>query len=137
MPEPKRRHRPAVALGPQAGLLKPASTGVRSHATQASTTLVAEQKVDRENGHVYSEVEVRPSRRNNSDWIREFSTPHVVTKPTPNREGARSLGELARTKVVNELRNLTSEHFAAVPWTLAKKIWETVVETYGSVFLLF
>src|ERR1700743_2698722 len=49
-----------------------------------NTDLAIEQKFDRETGLVYSEVEVRPNRNKSSDWIRDFNTPRIVTKPAPN-----------------------------------------------------
>ena len=76
-------------------------------------------------------VEGRPNRNKSSDWIRDFNTPRIVTKPAPNAKGARPLADIARWKVVKEFRNLTSEHFATVPWTVAEKIWDQIVAMYG------
>jgi hypothetical protein len=91
---------------------------------------VAEKQFDSERGYYY-EIVVTPNRNKHSDWTREHNTPHAVTKPAPSAKGARSLAEIARAKVVHEFSNLTSEHFASIPWAMAESIWEQVMATYG------
>ncbi|KAJ9611109.1 hypothetical protein H2200_004292 [Cladophialophora chaetospira] len=94
----------------------------------------AQKKFDPETGQVYSEIEIRPRRGKHQDWIRDFNTPHVVTKPAPNAKGARSLADIARSKVVKEFRNLTFEHFVSIPWAIAEKIWVQTVASRSETF---
>ena len=129
MPDPRERNHRGVAQwlrGQPFGMTSPTLSSLSSH---SSTTLTTKQRFDPESGQVYSEAELRPNRTSTTNWIREFSSPHVVTTPQPSPKGARFLADIARIKVVRELGNLTSDHFAAVPWTVAKEVWETLVET--------
>ena len=128
MPESMRRHRQAAKLPPRSAPFK-WTPSASQYALSSPATRVAEKKFDVESGLIFYESEVRPNRGRPTDWIREFSTPHVVTKPVPNSNGARSLSDIARTKVVQEFPNLSSEHLATVPWSVAEKIWDKVVET--------
>ncbi len=94
-----------------------------------------EKKFDPESGLIYSEIEVRPNRNKHSDWTREFRTRHVISKPAPNARGARSLKDMASSKVVKEFHNLTTEHFATIPWTIAEKVWDQTVASYERSFV--
>lgn len=94
------------------------------------TKPVAEKKFDPESGLIYSEIEVRPNRNKHADWTREFSTPHVVSKPATNARGARSLKDIASAKAVKEFHSLTTEHFAGIPWPLAEIVWNQTVAAY-------
>ena len=116
-----------------AGFLPPSWLSTRTppaYSLTAFKSSATDQKFDPESGQVFSETEVRPSRSSQTDWIREFSTPRVVTKPVPNSRGARSLGDIARTKVVHKFHILTPEHFETVRWAVAEKIWDIVLKTY-------
>ncbi|EXJ85727.1 hypothetical protein A1O1_06095 [Capronia coronata CBS 617.96] len=90
---------------------------------------VVERKYDAESGQVYSEVEVRFNRKQYFDWIGEPKTPGLIKKSRPNEHGARSLADMAVVKVAKLLPRLTPEHFAAVPWAIAEKVWKQVLAT--------
>ncbi|EXJ67014.1 uncharacterized protein A1O5_09660 [Cladophialophora psammophila CBS 110553] len=92
------------------------------------------QKYDSESGQTYSELEVRPNRHKYSDWIGEPKTPGMVQKPPPNENGARSLAGMARIKVATQFRNLTSEHFATVPWSMARRVWDQLLSMRAESF---
>ncbi|EXJ84951.1 hypothetical protein A1O3_05626 [Capronia epimyces CBS 606.96] len=95
---------------------------------------IGEQKYDPESGQVYSEIEVRFNRRQYSDWIGEPKTPALVKKPRPNEHGARSLADMAKVKVATQFQNLTPDHFAAVPWSIAERVWNQLVAIRGESF---
>lgn len=118
------------SLPPRGSKQKPSArkTLQRLSTPSPSPDLTPERKFDRETGQVYSEIEVRPNRSKNHDWVREFSTPNIVVNSGPNAKGSRSLADLARSKVVKESRNLSPEHFASIPWALAEEVWEQTVK---------
>ena len=119
----------------QIATMKPTSAFSRRKTAQLSahgsasrhSMPVAEHKFDPESGQVYSEMEVRPSRNKHSNWIGELKTPSLVKKVRPNEHGARSLADMTRIKIVGQLKNLTSEHFATIPWLMAEMIWEQLL----------
>ncbi len=92
-----------------------------------------ERRFDVESGQVFSETEVRFSRKQHSDWICEMKTPALVKKPRPNENGARSLADMAKIKVATHFGGLTADHFATVPWTMARKVWEELLLMYEAV----
>ncbi|RMZ88014.1 hypothetical protein DV736_g4756, partial [Chaetothyriales sp. CBS 134916] len=83
---------------------------------------------DAESGQVFTETSVSVGSRQHSDWTGELKTPLLLKKSRPNASGARSLAGTARTKVIRNFRCLTPEHFASIPWDVAQKIWQEVVE---------
>lgn len=101
-------------------------TGARRiHAEQRNRATA--QTFDHESGQIYNETEVYVGKRFNSDWIGEYRSPNVLKKPGPNQHGARSLFEMAKLTVADEMRSLNSEHLAVVPWSLGKQLWNQVV----------
>ena len=82
---------------------------------------------DIESGQVYTETQARVSSRHQSDWIGEFRTPSLVKPTLPNSDGARKLGDTAQTATIKQLRSLSSEHLATVPWAVAKTLWEEII----------
>lgn len=90
----------------------------------------SERRFDLEPEQVYSEIEVRPHRIALSDWLNEPKTPNLIKRPRKNEHGARSLAEMARIKLVTQFKNLTSDHFASVPWSVAEKLWEQLTSMY-------
>ncbi|KIW28509.1 uncharacterized protein PV07_08168 [Cladophialophora immunda] len=108
----------------------PGPYGPVSHRPSAAIV----QKFDSESGQVYSEVEVRPHRNKYSDWIGKPRTAGVFKKPPANPTGARSLAAMSRIKVVTQFRNLTPEHFATVPWSIAQKVWDQTLSMRAESF---
>lgn len=86
-------------------------------------------KFDAESGQVFVEHEV-PFKKQHSDWIGEPKSPSLLKKQNPNGHGARSLADMAKIKVALSFSTLSSEHFAAIPWALAERVWEELVSMY-------
>jgi hypothetical protein len=81
---------------------------------------------DAESGQVYMERTVRAPRIAKLDWINEYKTPSLVKRRHGNREGAASLFDMAKAKVVREMRNLTARHFEGIPPSIGRKLWDEV-----------
>jgi hypothetical protein len=81
-------------------------------------------------GQMYTEAQVRVRSRHHSDWIGELKTPSLAYPlKTPNKAGARSLAGMAIAQAAHQIRDLTPEHFAHVPWRVAEPIWRQITET--------
>ena len=75
---------------------------------------------------MYTEAHARIRPRHHSDWIGELKTPSLAKSVSVNPKGARSLLEIAKIAAIKQLRNLTDEHLAVVPWSIGKGIWEEI-----------
>jgi hypothetical protein len=89
-----------------------------------------EEKFDAESGLQYTEATVCVGRGRTADWIGEPRTPSLIPRTKPNARGARSLAEMARLRVIQQMRNLTPEHFEVVPWLTSEGIWDQTVALY-------
>lgn len=88
---------------------------------------------DIESGQVYLESHVRVGPRHHSDWIGELKTPSLAKAIYPSPEGARTLLDQAKLCAIKQVRDLRHEHFAMIPWSIARGIWEEIVARYGVV----
>ena len=71
------------------------------------------------------------SRRQRSNWIGELQTPSLLKRPTVNSErGARRLFDMAKGSVARNMGGLTAEHFSDVPWPVAERVWQEMIEMY-------
>ncbi|KAL2416716.1 hypothetical protein ABEF95_000300 [Exophiala dermatitidis] len=93
-----------------------------------------ERKYDPDSGQVYSETEVRFTRKPYSDWIGEPRTPALTKKSRPNAYGARSLADMAKIKVATQFQGLSPDHFGSVPWSMAERIWKQLLSMRGESF---
>jgi hypothetical protein len=82
---------------------------------------------DPETGQIYTEAQARIGSRYHSDWIGEFKAPSLIRNSQPNSHGARTLLDMAKTSTVKQLRSLSQEHLAVIPWCVARDIWTEVV----------
>lgn len=86
-------------------------------------------------GQIYSETHAWVSSRQHSDWIGKLKTPSLAQHPRPNvGPGARPLAAMATIQLSQHFRELSAEHFASVPWSLAKSIWKQVLTTHRESF---
>ncbi|RMZ85788.1 hypothetical protein DV737_g349, partial [Chaetothyriales sp. CBS 132003] len=89
---------------------------------------------DGESGQVFTDTSVSVGSRQHWDWMGELKTPLLRKKWPPSARGARSLVETTRTAVIRGFRRLTPEHFSSIPWAVAQKIWQEVIEGHGESF---
>lgn len=84
---------------------------------------------DPDSGLVYDEFEVS-ANRGASTWITDYKTPALVrTRVRPNDEkGARSLVDMALTKLGLESQQLTSEALQSLPWVIGEQIWNRICD---------
>jgi hypothetical protein len=100
-----------------------------SHANGDATKLITHnQTYDVHSGQVFKEVRVQASKRQRSDWIGEFKTPNLVRGRLPNANGARSLFEMAKSTVAQQMRGLNSRHLSDVPWEIVEQVWNEVID---------
>jgi len=104
------------------------ASGVSPHIYLKPSTVMS--KFDAESGQVYQETEVRFNRRQHSDWIGEYKMPALLKRPRSNEDGPRSLFDMAKIKIARQVRRMGTEHLANVPWEVAEKIWEEIVNMY-------
>ena len=81
---------------------------------------------DPETGQVFTDTEIRFSRKQHSDWICENKTPGLFkTHQPPNDDGARSLFDMAKNKVARNFRSLGVAHFSeGISWEVAEQLWK-------------
>lgn len=90
---------------------------------------------DGETGQMYAESAVSVRSRGHSNWIGELKTPGSAIKPRPNLgPGVRSLADMVVNRLALNFRDLTCDHFEAIPWPLANRIWETVLSHHRESF---
>ena len=100
-----------------------------SRANGGSTNPITHnQTYDVHSGQVFKEVEVHANKRQRSDWIGELKTPNLVRERLPNANGARSLFEMAKGAVAQQMRSLSSRHLSDVPWEIVEQVWNEVVD---------
>lgn len=102
----------------------------RSHVPRHSvSTPVRTATYDRDSGLTYDEFEVSAAR-GASTWITDYKTPSIVrTRVRPNDEqGARSLVDMALTKLGLESQQLTSKALELLPWVIGEQIWKRVCD---------
>ncbi len=102
-----------------------------SRSSGPAKTSIGNATYDTESGQVYVERTVRVPSKAKLDWTNEYKTPSLVKRRHANREGAASLFDMAKAKVVREMRNLTSTHFDAIPPSIGRKLWDEVEDRYG------
>jgi len=86
---------------------------------------------DNESGQVYVEAQVRINSRHHSDWIGELKTPALARRSNPaSGTGTRTLAEIAAFQIAQQFRDLTADHFAALPWSLVRNVWEQVLSSH-------
>ncbi|KIW11629.1 hypothetical protein PV08_10931 [Exophiala spinifera] len=90
-------------------------------------TAQVEQKYDPGSGQVYQEKEIRFSSKRNTDWARERVGRDLALKDRPPKKGTRSLAETATFELARHCEDLTPEHFASVPWSIARRVWDRLV----------
>ncbi|KAJ9638094.1 uncharacterized protein PV06_04923 [Exophiala oligosperma] len=86
-----------------------------------------EPKYDPDSGQVYQEREIRFVSKRNTDWTRERVGRDVIHRDRPPEKGTRSLAETAIFELARHSEDLTPEHFASVPWPMARRIWDRLV----------
>jgi len=104
------------------------ASGFSPHIYLKPSTVMA--KFDAESGQVYQETEVRFNKRQHSDWIGEYKTPALLKRSRSNEDGPRSLFDMTKIKVARQVRGMGAQHLADVPWEVAEKIWEEIVNMY-------
>jgi hypothetical protein len=95
-------------------------------------TPASQRKYSADSGLVFSEREVQFSRKQSVDWVKETKKSALVKKSQVNSNGARSLADMAIIKTATQFRDLTSDHFSTVPWKLADKVWQELLDKYAS-----
>ena len=115
---------PAVKSRPQLTHFRPAS-----HANGGTTKPITHsQTYDVHSGQVFKEVKVHANKRQRSDWIGEFKNPNLVRERLPNANGARSLFEMAKSTVAEQMRGLSSRHLSDIPWEIMEQVWNEVID---------
>lgn len=92
-----------------------------------------EQKYDPDSGQIYQEQEVRFFSKRNTDWTRERVGRGVIYKDRLPEKGTRSLADTAVFELARHCEDLTTEHFASVPWPIARRIWDRLVSRYARI----
>jgi hypothetical protein len=103
--------------------LDPQSSGQKGYLSGKDGSFTS---YDAETGQVYSEKTIRARVKQRAGWIYDFKAAAIVKRRQPNRDGASSLLDMARAKVGREMRNLTPDHFDAIPWAIGKKVWAEI-----------
>ena len=87
---------------------------------------VEDTTYDTESGQVYTETRIRAPKKQKLCWNKEYKTPSLVKRRHANKDGAASLFDMAKAKVVREMRNLTASHLDGIPSAVGRKLWDEV-----------
>lgn len=85
---------------------------------------------DHQNGVQYDEIEVVGSDTRSLSWIAEYrrAPRSRNTKRGLNAFGTRSLMKTACLQIAEHWESLTPEHFRHIPWAIAQRVWQQIIE---------